>query len=103
MLPKQTITRAELARLVQEKVDTNLEEIKSVVHVMFEAMKHSLAAGQRIELRGFGSFVIKHRKGRAEGINPFTQKKMGKSPDHSVVIFKPGRDLKELVRDLKHE
>ena len=66
---------------------------------MFETMTESLQKGERIEIRGFGSFALRFRKSRT-GRNP----KSGETvsiQNRYVPHFKPGKDFRESVRDKK--
>ncbi|MBI4461793.1 MAG: integration host factor subunit beta [Acidobacteria bacterium] len=64
------------------------------VETIFEAMKHALQRGQRIELRGFGVFTVKPRK-TGVGRNPRTGEEV-EIPPGKAVRFKPGKELKSL-------
>ena len=80
--------------LIQSVVErTGLPRIKaeSAVDAIFEAMKNSLAEGDRIELRGFGVFTVKARK-TGVGRNPRTGAEVTIAPGKAV-RFKPGKDL----------
>lgn len=63
-----------------------------IVNAVFESMADSLRAGGRIEIRGFGSFVVKQRQAR-EGRNPKTGR-MVSVPAKRVPFFKVGKELK---------
>jgi len=71
------------------------EQMKVIVKVILEIIKESLAGGDKVEIRGFGSFRLRHRKKR-EGRNPKTGMKV-LVPEKSVPFFKAGKELKELV------
>ena len=61
------------------------------VEALFEAMKAAMQKGERIELRGFGVFVVKPRK-RGVGRNPRTGTQVA-IPEGKTIRFKPGKDL----------
>jgi integration host factor subunit beta len=63
-----------------------------MVNAMFASMGDALRAGDRIEIRGFGSFIVKHRQAR-EGRNPKTGKLVS-VPAKRVPFFKVGKELK---------
>jgi integration host factor subunit beta len=63
-----------------------------VVNAVFDSMTEALARGERIEIRGFGSFVVKHRKAR-EGRNPKTGAVVPVAAKR-VPFFKVGKELK---------
>ena len=64
------------------------------VETVFDAMKHALEQGDRIELRGFGVFTIKPRK-TGVGRNPRTGEEVS-IPPGKAVRFKPGKELQDL-------
>lgn len=66
-----------------------------VVNVIFDVMTEALAAGERIELRGFGSFSVRHYKGYT-GRNPRTGEPVEVAPKR-LPFFKVGKELSELV------
>jgi integration host factor subunit beta len=66
-----------------------------IVNAVFEAMTEALCAGERIEIRGFGSFVVKHRRAR-EGRNPKTGDIVAVAAKR-VPFFKVGKELKQRV------
>ncbi len=72
---------------------TGVPKIKAEVAVeaLFDAMKKALQNGERIELRGFGVFVVKPRK-RGIGRNPRTGQEVA-IPAGKTIRFKPGKDL----------
>jgi DNA-binding protein HU-beta len=72
---------------------TGVPKIKAEVAVesLFEAMKNALQRGERIELRGFGVFVVKPRK-RGVGRNPRTGEEVA-IPSGKTIRFKPGKEL----------
>ena len=65
------------------------------VKILVDTMTRSLARGQRIEIRGFGSFDLNHRPAR-QGRNPKTGDKVS-VPEKYVPHFKPGKELRERV------
>lgn len=78
--------------------DSNLKQldVKRVVQKTLEAIVASLAKGETVELRNFGIFKVKQRKGRT-GRNPRTGEKVPVPPKR-VVVFKPGLLMKRDVR-----
>jgi integration host factor subunit beta len=66
-----------------------------IVNAVFEAMTEALCAGERIEIRGFGSFVVKQRRAR-EGRNPKTGDIVAVAAKR-VPFFKVGKELKQRV------
>ena len=75
---------------------------EQAVDALFHSMKEALTRGERIELRGFGVFVVKPRK-RGVGRNPRTGEEVA-IPSGKTIRFKPGKELQahedgELVGD----
>ena len=66
--------KLDIVNLVADRTGVPKQKAEQVVDSLFEAMKDALAAGRRIELRGFGVFVVKPRK-RGVGRNPRTGKR----------------------------
>jgi integration host factor subunit beta len=81
--------------------DTGLKTGKAeeVVKTVFNTMANALAKGDRVEIRGFGSFKVKHYNGYA-GRNPKTGKPIKVKPK-KLPVFKCGRELKERVDTYK--
>lgn len=89
---------ARLAELFIEKNNTTQLQTKDIeysVKVLVDTMTRSLARGQRIEIRGFGSFDLNHRPARI-GRNPKTGERVD-VPAKYVPHFKPGKELRERV------
>ena len=70
-------------------------ESKRCVEVILEELSSAIASGRGVEVRGFGGFQKRHRKGRM-GINPKTGEKT-QVAEKFVPFFKPGKQLKEAV------
>lgn len=81
--------RPELSQLTQV-------EIKSVIQSTMDYLIESLANGETIELRNFGVFKVRTRKGRMAR-NPRTGQKVAVS-DKKVVVFKPGLIMKKKIK-----
>lgn len=96
------MTKSELIeRLINRHEHLSVKDVELAVKAMLDHMTESLSAGERIEIRGFGSFSLHYRAPRT-GRNP----KTGESVDLGakyVPHFKPGKDLREQVNDsIKH-
>lgn len=76
--------------------DLTQAQIKSVIQAALEHIVESLAKGQTIELRNFGVFKVRTRKGRM-GRNPKTGQKVP-VPDRKVVVFRAGLVMKKKVK-----
>jgi len=91
-----TTTKADLVEEVAKATDLTKKQAEVIVERVFEGIIESLRAGQKIELRGFGSFRLRQRGARVAR-NP---KKSGVKvmvPPKRVPYFKPGKKLKELI------
>ena len=90
------MTRSELIRRIAHKQPLLAGgEVELAVKVMLEHMTACLAAGGRIEIRGFGSFTLHFRRGRV-GRNPSTGAPVALRPKYAP-YFKPGKALRERV------
>ncbi|MGC8916229.1 MAG: HU family DNA-binding protein [Thermoanaerobaculum sp.] len=86
--------KADLVKLVRETVDLPQAKAAQVVDAIFDTMRQALVRGERIELRGFGVFLVKDRK-RGIGRNPRTGQEVP-IPPGKTVRFKPGKALRDL-------
>lgn len=90
------MTKAELIEKVSQQYTTlTKRQSEILVNTVFESIKEALAKGDKIEIRGFGSFRLRHRRMR-EGRNPKTGTLVN-VPSKKVPFFKAGKELKELV------
>ena len=89
------MTKAELVDEVARVVQVTKKQAETIVNIVFESIVDSLRSGQKIELRGFGSFRLRSRKSRT-GRNPKTGEKV-EVPSKKIPYFKPGKELKELI------
>jgi integration host factor subunit beta len=89
------MNKSELIEALALEVNLPLREASSITNTILEAMTDALAAGDSIEIRGFGSFVVKEY-GTYYGRNPKTGEKI-KVPPKKLPFFKVGKELKERV------
>lgn len=90
------MTKAELIEKVTEKMNSlTLKQTEVVVNLIFDSVKDALAKGEKVEIRGFGSFRIRNR-GSREGRNPKTGTSVS-VPPKKVPFFKTGKELREVV------
>jgi integration host factor subunit beta len=89
------MTKAELVEEVAHKTDLTKKHAELIVNTVFESIVSSLKDGEKIELRGFGSFRIRSRGSRI-GRNPKTGASV-QVPPKRIPYFKPGKDLRELL------
>ena len=88
--------RSELIeKLAGEYPDLRPEDLDRVVSVILDEIADALARGDRVELRGFGAFSVRHRKART-GRNPRTGETV-KVDAKSVPFFRPGKELRARV------
>jgi integration host factor subunit beta len=86
-------TKAELIELLASKTGLKQKDIHKLIDDLWNEIAKSMLEGNTIELRGFGTFEIKKRKGRANARNPKTGE-IVVVEDHGVASFRPGRELK---------
>ena len=89
------IRLAELYTANNDSTILNAKDVEQSVKIIVDTMTRALAKGQRIEIRGFGSFDLNHRPARL-GRNPKTGEKVA-VPEKYVPHFKPGKELSERV------
>lgn len=90
------MNKAELANEVAKKTKLSKSKAVQAINSAFEAIKSSLRKGQRVQLVGFGSFVVKQRKART-GRNPKTGETI-QIKARKVPTFSAGAELKNAVR-----
>ena len=92
------MTKSELIDVLSSKHNyLATKDVELAVKIMLEQMGESLANGERIEVRGFGSFTLHHRKARL-GRNPKTGEAVALPPKYAP-HFKPGKELRERVNN----
>jgi len=89
------MNKSELIEALAEETKIPLRDAGTIANTILDAMSDALAAGDSIEIRGFGSFVVKEY-GSYYGRNPKTGEKIEVSPK-KLPFFKVGKELKELV------
>jgi DNA-binding protein HU-beta len=92
---RDKMIKLDIINHVAERTGVPKQKAEQVVDSLFNAMKDALAQGKRIELRGFGVFVVKARKSGI-GRNPRTGKEVP-IPSGKTIRFKPGKDLQAKV------
>ncbi len=90
-----SMTKAELVEEVSRVSDLTKKHSEVIVDTVFKSIIDALHRGEKIELRGFGSFRLRRREPR-KGRNPKTGDKVD-VPPKKVPYFKPGKELKELI------
>jgi len=89
------MTKAELVEKVADKIQLTQKQTETVVNILLNSITEALSEGDKVELRGFGSFRIRNRNPR-EGRNPKTGDTV-QIPAKRVPFFKAGKELREMV------
>ena len=89
------MTKADLVETVAKEAEMTKKDAEQLVEIIFDSIVGTLNKGEKIELRGFGSFRVRERDAR-KGRNPKTGEAVN-IPAKRVAYFKPGKDLKELI------
>jgi len=99
---ERSMTKSELIELIAAKQShLPAKDVELAVKQILEIMSDALAQGQRIEIRGFGSFSLHFRPPR-QGRNPKTGETVALAGKY-VPHFKPGKDLRERVNDTQSD
>jgi len=93
-----TMTKADLVEEVVRVTELPRKESETIVETIFESIIQALQSGDKIEIRGFGSFRTRQRRGRT-GRNPKTGAKV-EVPPKRIPFFKPSKELKDFVNGL---
>jgi integration host factor subunit beta len=89
------VNKSELIERLAQRSGLNLPQAEEIVNLIYKRMKDTMVSGGRIEIRGFGSFVVKEYLGY-QGRNPKTGDKIPVSPK-KLPFFKVGKELKERI------
>ena len=87
------LTRAQLTEHVHQAIRLPLKESDIVVCTILDSIVRALRAGNKVEIRGFGTFNTRQRRGR-KGRNPRTGAHV-EVPPKKIPFFKPGKELRE--------
>ncbi len=90
------MTKADLVEDVANKADITKKQAKVIVDTFIDSIIEALHNHEKTELRGFGSFRIRHRDART-GRNPRTGEQV-EVPEKIVPYFKPGKDIRETLK-----
>jgi integration host factor subunit beta len=91
------MTKADLIDEVSRLAELTRKDSEVIVETIFDSVVRSLRAGDKIEIRGFGSFRTRQRKPRV-GRNPKTGERVD-VPAKKIPFFKPSKELKDLVNE----
>jgi integration host factor subunit beta len=89
------MTKADLVEQVAGEAEMTKKDAEQLVEIVFDSIIGALNKGEKIELRGFGSFRVRERNAR-KGRNPKTGSAVN-IPAKRVAYFKPGKELKEVI------
>jgi integration host factor subunit beta len=90
------MTKSELVdKLAEMKASLTRKESESIVNLIFDSMGDALRSGEKVEIRGFGSFTVRERDAR-EARNPKSGEIVS-IPSKRVPFFKTGKELRERV------
>jgi integration host factor subunit beta len=92
------MTRADLTEEVHQAIGMPRKESEVIVCAIFDSIVRALRSGDKVEIRGFGSFHTRQRGGRI-GRNPKTGARV-EVPPKRIPFFKPSKELRELVDSL---
>ena len=95
--PRGIMTKADLIDEVSRLAELTRKDSEVIVETIFDSVVRSLRAGDKIEIRGFGSFRTRQRKPRV-GRNPKTGERV-EVPAKKIPFFKPSKELKDLVNE----
>lgn len=92
------MNKSELIERLAIKSGVSVIQAEEIVNLIYRKMKDTLVGGGRVEIRGFGSFVVKDYK-PYQGRNPKTGEKIN-VPSKKLPFFKVGKELKERIDKL---
>ena len=92
---EEDMTKADLIEEVSRLAELTRKDSEVIVETIFDSIVRSLRVGDKIEIRGFGSFRTRQRKPRV-GRNPKTGERV-EVPAKKIPFFKPSKELKDLV------
>ena len=99
-MSESKITKNDLIDAVYKSTDVEKQDIQTVIDSFLLHTREALEKGSTIELRGFGTFEARLRKGRSSARNPKTGETFKVEP-HYVAAFRAGQQLKEKLWNLK--
>ena len=89
------MNKSELIEKLAERSGLNVMQAEEIVNLIYKKMRDTMVNGGRIEIRGFGSFVVKQYHAY-QGRNPKTGEKIS-VPPKKLPFFKVGKELKERI------
>lgn len=94
------LTKAEIVESISTDVNVSKKDIHNIIDQFFDEVKAALLEDKVVEFRGFGTFEVRTRKGRERARNPKTGETV-QVRNHGVVVFRPGKELKEASWSLR--
>ncbi len=94
------MNKAELIASIAEKAEMSKKDAEASLNAFMDSVKESLAAEEKVQLVGFGTFDVRARKAR-KGRNPRNPKQEIDIPASKAPVFKAGKSLKEIVNSKK--
>ena len=91
------MNKSELIKALAKQKNLKIDEASQVVEALFESIKRALLSGERVEIRGFGSFKVKSYGGYT-GRNPKNGAVVTVKPK-KLPFFKLGKELKDFIND----
>lgn len=95
------MTKPQLIEAVAAQTDTSKANVETIIDAVLQKIGDGLQSGERIDIRGFGSFIVKERKAR-QGRNPKTGEALTIAAKRDAG-FKPGKELTLRLNSLKSE
>ena len=92
------MTKAEIVGIICEITSFPRQESAGIVEQLFEILKETLEAGEKIKISGFGNFIVREKRSR-KGRNPKTGEEMMIS-GRRVVTFKPSQNLRKALNKI---
>lgn len=90
------MNKQDLVAQIAEKSELTKKDSEAALNALIESVQEALADGDKVQLVGFGTFEVRHRKAR-EGRNPRNPEEIIKIPASKAPVFKAGKSLKEAV------
>ncbi|WP_147612634.1 HU family DNA-binding protein [Treponema pectinovorum] len=98
-MSSKKVTKYDLVESVYQNTQCEKKIVQDVVEQLLDEIKLALKNGNTIELRGFGTFELRLRKGRSKARNPKTGEQLTVAP-HYVAAFRSGQELKKALWEL---
>lgn len=89
-------TKAEIVDIIYGQSGMDKRDIRYVLDAAFDSIRDALGSNRTVELRGFGSFKVRYRKGRSKARDPRTGAAVTSLP-HGIASFRPGLEIKRAV------